>query len=107
MNLETQPPKLRPIGDRIYVKELPLPDTSPGGIIKRLERGSLWLPGEVLALGPRCKLEISVGDTVYFSRVAGYPDSPEGTRILNSHDVALASEFVSDVSTYDRGIGRR
>jgi co-chaperonin GroES (HSP10) len=56
---------IRPLGMRVLIKRLPLPEQSKGGIFIL---GREWpLCGEVLAKGPKV-LDLEVGDLVQFKR---------------------------------------
>ena len=98
---------IKPTGDRILVQELQLPEKLGGIIVTTADRGSTMLPGEVLAVGTRCSVDVEVGQVVYFKRHCGEEIPQLGTRrIINGHDVEMVSDELVDVSTFDRGIGR-
>ena len=47
---------MRPIGDRIFIKEIKLAPKTPSGLI--LPKKENEIQYEVLAVGPKCKLQV-------------------------------------------------
>lgn len=73
---------MRPMGDRILVKQVPWQEKTPGGIhIPQDHRLGYEDRGTVLGLGPKVTADVKVGDVVIFKRQpasAVMPDWREG-----------------------------
>ncbi len=77
--------KIRPLGDKIFVKRLPLEEKTAGGIIIPDVAKEKAQTGEVLAVGPgrllddgtRSPLDVQVGDHVFFGKYAGTEAGPD------------------------------
>jgi chaperonin GroES len=71
--------KIRPLNDRLLVKRLAEEETTAGGIIIPDSAKEKPAEGEVVAVGPgkvsdsgdRVALQVSVGDSVLFSKYGG------------------------------------
>ena len=69
---------LRPIGDRVVLKQLEAEETTKGGIILTSKSQEKPQEAEVVAVGPGkneegdvVQMQVSVGDKVIFSKYAG------------------------------------
>ncbi|WP_130836534.1 co-chaperone GroES [Lachnoclostridium sp. Marseille-P6806] len=70
--------KLRPLGDRVVLKQLEAETTTASGIILAGAEKEKPQQAEVIAVGPggvvdgkEIKMEVSVGDKVIYSKYAG------------------------------------
>jgi len=70
--------KLRPIGDRVVVKQLEAQETTKGGIILSSKAQEKPQEAEVVAVGPgqneegvEIKMQVSIGDKVIYSKYSG------------------------------------
>ena len=90
--------KLRPLGDRVVVKPLEDEERTKGGIVLPDTAKEKPQRGEVIAVGPgdwdqegekRIPLDVSVGDTVIFSKYGGteVKYGGEDYLILSARDV--------------------
>ena len=91
--------KFRPIGNLIAIREIELPDTTPGGLA--LPHGTratvMTTTGEVMAVGPgtiaengsRVPLTVKVGDTVVLPSNKWATISVEDLRIMVMPEDAL------------------
>ena len=69
---------LKPIGDRVVLKQLEAEETTKGGIILTSKSQEKPQEAEVVAVGPgknedgeMVQMQVSVGDKVIFSKYAG------------------------------------
>jgi len=69
---------LKPIGDRVVLKQLEAEETTKGGIILTSKSQEKPQEAEVVAVGPgknedgeTVQMQVSVGDKVIFSKYAG------------------------------------
>ena len=69
---------LKPIADRVVLKQLEAEETTKGGIILTTKSQEKPQEAEVVAVGPggmvdgkEVKMEVSVGDKVIYSKYAG------------------------------------
>jgi len=69
---------LKPIGDRVVLKQLDAEETTKGGIILTSKSQEKPQEAEVVAVGPgktedgeTVQMQVSVGDKVIFSKYAG------------------------------------
>lgn len=70
--------KLRPLGDRVVLKQLEAEETTKSGIILTTQSKEKPQEAEVVAVGPggvvdgkEVKMEVSVGQKVIYSKYAG------------------------------------
>jgi len=66
--------KLRPLGDKIVLKQLEAEETTKSGIILTPKAQEKPQQAEVIAVGPgteEVKMEVKVGDNVIYSKYAG------------------------------------
>ncbi len=70
--------KLKPLGDRVVLKEIEVEAVTKSGIVLTAKSSEPPLQAEVLAVGPggvidgkEVKMEIKVGDKVIYSKYAG------------------------------------
>jgi len=70
--------KLKPIADRVVLKQLDAEETTKGGIILAAKSQEKPQEAEVVAVGPggmvdgkEIKMEVQVGDKVIYSKYAG------------------------------------
>ena len=70
--------KLKPIADRVVLKQLEAEETTKGGIILTTKSQEKPQEAEVVAVGPggmidgkEVKMEVSIGDKVIYSKYAG------------------------------------
>ena len=70
--------KLRPLGDRVVLKQLVAEETTKSGIVLTGQAKEKPQEAEVIAVGPggiidgkEVKMEVAVGQTVIFSKYAG------------------------------------
>lgn len=70
--------KLRPLGDRVVLKQLEAEETTKSGIILTTQSKEKPQEAEVVAVGPggvvdgkEIKMEVSVGQKVIYSKYAG------------------------------------
>ncbi|MGB9846212.1 MAG: co-chaperone GroES [Desulfotomaculales bacterium] len=70
---------IRPLGDRVVVKPLPMEEVTKGGIVLPDTAKEKPQEGEVVAVGPgrlldngtRVPIDLKVGDRILFSKYAG------------------------------------
>ena len=69
---------LKPLGDRVVLKQLEAEETSKGGIILTSKSQEKPQEAQVVAVGPggmvdgkEIKMEVAVGDKVIYSKYAG------------------------------------
>ncbi|MDO4475601.1 MAG: co-chaperone GroES [Lachnospiraceae bacterium] len=70
--------KLAPLGDRVVLKQVEAEETTKGGIILTTKSQEKPQQAEVVAVGPggmvdgkEVKMEVKVGDQVFYSKYAG------------------------------------
>jgi len=70
--------KLKPLGDRVVVKQLEAKEMTKGGIILAAQSQEKPQEAEVVAVGPggivdgkEVKMEVKVGDKIIYSKYAG------------------------------------
>ena len=82
--------KIRPLGDKVVVKVLTAEERTAGGIVlpdsarEKPSQGKVVAvgPGRVLETGERASVQVSVGDTVIFSKYGGNEVKLEGEELL-------------------------
>jgi chaperonin GroES len=88
--------KIRPLGDRIVIKRLEAEETTKSGIVLPGSAKEKPQMAEVIAVGPggyvdgkEIKMELKVGDKVFFSKYSGNEVKLDGTEylILKQDDV--------------------
>lgn len=87
---------IKPLGDRVIIKALPLEEKTKSGIIMPDTAKEKPQEGEIMAVGPgkvekgvRIVLDVKVGDRVIYSKYAGTEVKYEGEEylILKESDV--------------------
>lgn len=87
---------IKPLGDRVIIKALPLEEKTKSGIIMPDTAKEKPQEGEIVAVGPgkvekgvRIVLDVKVGDRVIYSKYAGTEIKYEGEEylILKESDV--------------------
>lgn len=80
---------LKPLGDRVVLKQLEAEETTKGGIILTSQSKEKPQEAEVVAVGPGAKVdgkvvpvEVKVGDKVVYSKYAGMEVKCEGTEYI-------------------------
>lgn len=80
---------LKPLGDRVVLKQLEAEETTKGGIILTSQSQEKPQEAEVIAVGPGAKVdgkvvpvEVKVGDKVVYSKYAGLEVKYEGTEYI-------------------------
>jgi len=93
--------KLKPLGDRVVIKNLEAEETTKGGIVLVNSAKEKPQMAEVIAVGPggmvdgkEIKMEVSVGDKVVFSKYAGTTINMDGQEyiILKQSDLLAIVE---------------
>ena len=94
--------KIRPLADRIVIKNVEAEETTKSGIILTGSAKEKPQEGEVVAVGPgrvddngnRVPVDVKVGDTVIYSRYGGTEVKYDGQefQILSSRDVLAVVE---------------
>jgi chaperonin GroES len=89
--------KIRPLDDRILVKQNAAEEKTAGGIVlpdtakEKPQRGKVIAagPGKMLNDGKRGKIEIKVGDEVFYGKYAGTEVEVDGVKyvIIRENDV--------------------
>lgn len=88
--------KIRPLGDRVVIKRLEAEETTKSGIVLPGAAKEKPQMAEVVAVGPggyvdgkEIKMELKVGDKVFFSKYSGNEVKLDGTEylILKQDDV--------------------
>lgn len=89
--------KIRPLDDRILVKQNAAEEKTAGGIVlpdtakEKPQRGKVIAagPGKMLNDGKRGKIEIKVGDEVFYGKYAGTEVEVDGEKyvIIRENDV--------------------
>jgi len=95
-------PNIKPLGDRVVVQALEEEETTQGGIIlpdtakEKPQQGKVLAvgTGKMLDSGEKVPLEVSVGDTVIFSKYAGTEIKVGGEEylILSERDILAIVE---------------
>lgn len=80
---------LKPLGDRVVLKQLEAEETTKGGIILTSQSKEKPQEAEVVAVGPGAKVdgkvvpvEVKVGDKVVYSKYAGMGVKYQGTEYI-------------------------
>lgn len=80
---------LKPLGDRVVLKQLEAEETTKGGIILTSQSKEKPQEAEVIAVGPGAKVdgkvvpvEVKVGDKVVYSKYSGLEVKYEGTEYI-------------------------
>jgi len=81
--------KIKPLGDRVVIKQLPLEEKTKSGIIMPDTAKEKPQEGEIVAVGPgklekteRVALDVKVGDKVIYSKYAGTEVKYDGEEYL-------------------------
>ncbi|ACA60499.1 co-chaperone GroES [Candidatus Desulforudis audaxviator] len=88
---------IRPLGERVVIKPLPLEEVTKGGIVlpdtakEKPQKGEVVAvgPGRLLDNGQRVAIDLKVGDQVLYSKYAGNEVKIDGEEylILRENDV--------------------
>ncbi|HAG07117.1 MAG TPA: co-chaperone GroES [Peptococcaceae bacterium] len=81
---------IRPLGDRVVVKPLPMEEKTKGGIVlpdtakEKPQKGEVVAvgPGRLLDNGQRVAIELKAGDKVLYSKYAGNEVKIDGEEYL-------------------------
>ena len=80
--------KIRPLGDRVVIKNVEAEETTKGGIILTAAAKEKPLMAEVIAVGPggivdgkEVKMQVSVGEKVIYSKYAGTEVKVDGEEL--------------------------
>jgi chaperonin GroES len=89
--------QLKPLDDRVVVEPMDAQTTTAGGIVlpdtakEKPQRGKVKAvgPGRLLENGERCKVSLSIGDEVLFSKYGGTDIEVDGkeVKILRESDI--------------------
>lgn len=80
--------KLKLLGDRILLKQLPKPEKSPGGIVILAHLNDDRMQWKVCQVGTKVKVEVEVGDNVLCTQYHGnLHDFGDGRIITTSQDI--------------------
>lgn len=80
---------IKPINDFVLIELAPINETTSGGIILTTKRQTRDQTGIVLAVGPKVKENINVGDKIHFENGAFQPLK----KVVNSDkELALVKE---------------
>ncbi|QDU79274.1 10 kDa chaperonin [Polystyrenella longa] len=89
--------QLKPLDDRIVVKQIEAEETTAGGIVlpdaakEKSQRGEVVAlgPGRLLDSGERCPIGLEVGDQVLFGKYGGSDIEVDGeeVKILRESDI--------------------
>ena len=81
--------KLRPLGDRVVLKQLVAEETTKSGIVLTGQAKEKPQEAEVIAVGPggvvegkEVKMEVSVGQKVFYSKYAGTEVKLDGEEFI-------------------------
>ena len=81
--------KIKPLGDRVVIKNLEAEETTKGGIILTNSAKEKPVMAEVLAVGPggnvdgkEIKMNVSVGQKVIYSKYAGTEVKLDGQEVI-------------------------
>ncbi len=93
---------LKPLGDRVVLKQLEAEETTKGGIILTSQSKEKPQEAEVIAVGPGVKVDgkavpvdsVKVGDKVVYSKYSGMEVKYEGTEyiIVKESDILAVVE---------------
>ncbi|MEW6447121.1 MAG: co-chaperone GroES [Bacillota bacterium] len=88
---------IRPLGERVVVKPLPMEEVTKGGIVlpdtakEKPQKGEVTAvgPGRLLDNGQRVPIDLKVGDKVLYSKYAGNEIKLDGEEylILRENDI--------------------
>lgn len=93
--------KLRPLGDRLVIKQLAAEETTKSGIVLPNQAKEKPQEAEVVAVGPggvvdgkEIKMEVAVGDRVIYSKYAGTEVKVDGEEyiVIRQSDVLAVVE---------------
>jgi chaperonin GroES len=94
--------KIKPLDDRIMVKQVEAETTTAGGIVlpdsaqEKPQRGKVVEvgPGKLLDSGERGKMGLKKGDSIYYGKYAGTEVEVDGTEyvLLRESDVLAVVE---------------
>ncbi|MEW6173301.1 MAG: co-chaperone GroES [Bacillota bacterium] len=81
---------IRPLGERVVVKPLPMEEVTKGGIVlpdtakEKPQKGEVMAvgPGRLLDNGQRVPIDLKVGDQVLYSKYAGNEIKLDGEEYL-------------------------
>ncbi|MDI6632587.1 MAG: co-chaperone GroES [Bacillota bacterium] len=81
---------IRPLGERVVVKPLPMEEVTKGGIVlpdtakEKPQKGEVMAvgPGRLLDNGQRVAIDLKVGDKVLYSKYAGNEVKLDGEEYL-------------------------
>lgn len=81
---------IRPLGERVVVKPLPMEEVTKGGIVlpdtakEKPQKGEVTAvgPGRLLDNGQRVPIDLKVGDKVLYSKYAGNEIKLDGEEYL-------------------------
>lgn len=81
---------IRPLGERVVVKPLPMEEVTKGGIVlpdtakEKPQKGEVTAvgPGRLLDNGQRVPIDLKVGDQVLYSKYAGNEIKLDGEEYL-------------------------
>jgi chaperonin GroES len=89
--------QLKPLDDRVVVQPVDAETTTAGGIVlpdtakEKPQRGKVKAtgPGRLLDSGERCRMSVTVGDEVLFSKYGGTDIEVDGedVKILRESDI--------------------
>jgi len=89
--------KIKPLEDRILVKQSEAEETSPGGIVlpdtakEKPQRGEVVAvgPGKVLDDGTRARMEVEKGNEIFYGKYAGTEVEIDGEQyvIIKESDI--------------------
>ena len=92
---------MKPLGDRVVIKNMEAEETTKGGIILTAAAKEKPLMAEVIAVGPggivdgkEVKMQVSVGDKVIYSKYAGTEVKIDGVEyiIVKQSDILAVVE---------------
>ena len=92
---------MKPLGDRVVIKNMEAEETTKGGIILTAAAKEKPLMAEVIAVGPggivdgkEVKLQVSVGEKVIYSKYAGTEVKMDGVEyiIVKQSDILAVVE---------------
>ena len=93
--------KMKPLGDRVVIKNMEAEETTKGGIILASSAKEKPLMAEVIAVGPgglvdgkEVKMQVKVGEKVIYSKYAGTEIKIDGEeyKIVRQSDILAIVE---------------